>query len=77
MNAPAPPDPTPRRAGDWRGRAWTWLIAWAAGAALLAGAAMAVIWGGLFNATASARHYPPIGWAAHAAFISSVRARAD
>jgi len=59
----------------WRSLAETWLLAWIAGAAMLGAAALAVIEGGLFDATASTPHYPPVGWAAHAAFISSVKAR--
>ncbi|MGI8841780.1 MAG: c-type cytochrome [Caulobacteraceae bacterium] len=61
---------------DWRRLAETWLLAWLAAAALAGAAVMAVIEGGLFDATASTPHYPPVGWAAHAAFISSVKARA-
>ncbi|MGI9169748.1 MAG: c-type cytochrome [Caulobacteraceae bacterium] len=71
------PDPPPReRRTHWRRLAETWLLAWIAAGVMATAAAMAVIWGGLFNATASTPHYPPIGWAAHAAFVSSVKARA-
>jgi mono/diheme cytochrome c family protein len=69
------PDDPPRRS-RWRGLAAAWLLAWLAGAVLLGAATLAVIEGGLFDATASKPHYPLVGWATHAAFISSVKARA-
>ena len=75
MTGRAPEQPPPQARPDWRRLAETWLLAWIAAAVLAGVAATAVIEGGLFNATASTPHYPPVGWAAHAAFISSVKAR--
>lgn len=54
----------------------TWLLAWVAAGAVGGGAAMAVVELGLFDTTASTPHYPVVGWAAHRAFISSVKRRA-
>ncbi|MEO8813135.1 MAG: hypothetical protein ABI376_09530, partial [Caulobacteraceae bacterium] len=66
----------PGQRPPWRALAATWIAAWVAAGIIGAAAAMAVIAFGLFNATASTPHYPLVGWAAHAAFISSVKARA-
>jgi len=60
----------------WRGLIAAWLAAWIVAGAVAGAGALAVIEGGLFDATASTPHYPLVGWAAHAAFISSVKARA-
>ncbi len=75
MTAAPPKTPPPEAKLGWRALAATWLLAWLAAGLLAGAAALAVIEGGLFNATASTPHYPPVGWAAHAAFISSVKAR--
>lgn len=63
-------------------RPWVRLAIAAAAGAAAAGAvagllALAVIYGGLFDATADTPHIPVVAWAAHNAFKTSVRARAD
>ena len=45
------------------------------GGALLGAGALAVVEGGLFDATATTQHSPLVAWAAHTAFLTSVRRR--
>jgi mono/diheme cytochrome c family protein len=53
-----------------------WLIGLASAGVFAAIAAVAVIYSGLFNTTASAPHIRFIGWLTHTTMIHSVRARA-
>ncbi len=66
----------PKRKVPWRELAVTWVLAWIVAGIIGGGAALAVISFGLFDSTATTPHYPAVGWAAHSAFMSSVKARA-
>lgn len=53
-----------------------WIVAWAAGLATTGVIGLIIVFGGLFDATATTPHLPIVAWAAHTAFINSVKARA-
>lgn len=53
-----------------------WIVAWGAGLATTGVIGLVIVFGGLFNATATTPHLPIVAWAAHTAFINSVKVRA-
>ncbi len=53
------------------------MAAWIVGGALVGAGALAVVEGGLFDATATTPHGPLVPWATHIAFLTSARRRAS
>lgn len=69
--------PIPAKTGQRRRNAvLTWFGAWIVAGLIGAAGGLSIVEFGLFDATASTPHWPPIAWAAHRAFITSVEARA-
>jgi mono/diheme cytochrome c family protein len=75
MNTPAPQGSSPRHNHRRRDLAVAFVLGGFAAMACAGIGALVVIESGLFNATATTPHLRIVGWAAHSAFIHSVRVR--